>query len=150
MMNKLKYIKCCIRKATEYCLSYIWNFFIYILKAYLLMIITCVVIYGDVLVLFYMVNYIRTVGELLNAMSWVIGIGAIFIPLLNIQVLIVLFFYRFNKLEIICETCVVMLLIRLEIINEKFTSLWPIFLSILLYIVLKKIMVKLYLRHKYR
>ncbi len=128
----------------------IGSFVLYILKVYFLMIILCIIIYGGGTTLLYMVNLIEIDGSLLNTISWGVGIGAIFIPLFNIRVFLILFFYRFNKIEITCETCLFMLLIRLEIVNEKFISLWPIISLMLLYIALKKITVKLYLKRKER
>lgn len=128
----------------------IGTFVLYISKAYLLMIIICAVIFGGGTILLYIAGLIEIEDSLLNTISWGVGIGTIFIPLFNIRIFLILFFYRFNKVEIILETCLFMLFIRLEIVNEKFISLWPVILLMLLYIALKKTILKFYLKRNER
>lgn len=80
-----------------------------------------------------------------------IYVGVIY-PWFNIWVFIILFFYRFNKIEIICETFLFTVIMLLgDIIINKYELILPyMVLLMLLYIALKKTILKFCLKRNER
>ena len=123
----------------------IGSFVLYILKAYLLMTIIHVVIFAIWSLIVYIDKRAIFEGRFWETVAGSACYMGIIGPMLNIRVILALFFYRFNNVEIISVTCLFLLMFTTGIIyNDDFINSWPIISLMLLYIVLKKIIVKLY------
>ena len=113
------------------------------------MTITCVVIFIVRPLIVYLSNPADFKGSLWETIAVCAFYVGITFPLLNIRIFLVLFFYRFNKVEIVSETGLFLLMFETGLIyNDDFENLWSIILLMLLYIVLKKAIVKFCLKCK--
>lgn len=122
------------------------KFIIYILKTYILMSITFAVIGGCYQYCYLQTKNLAEYNPFETPYFTAIYAGIIY-PWFNIWGFIILFFYRFNKIEIICETCLFTIIISSNIfINKDYFILPCTILLMLLYIAFKKVMVKFYLK----
>lgn len=129
----------------------ILSFVFYILKTYILMSVTFAVICGCYQYWYLLTNNITEYTPFDAPYFIAIYVGVIY-PWFNIWVFIILFFYRFNKIEIICETFLFTVIMLLgDIIINKYELILPyMVLLMLLYIALKKTILKFCLKRKER
>lgn len=127
------------------------KFIIYILKTYVLMSLTFAVI-GGIYYYWYMTSNNIVSDNCFNTPGFGALYAGVLLPWFNIWVFIILFFYKFNKIEIICETFLFTVIILLgDIIINKYELILPcMVLLMLLYIALKKIILKFYLKRNER